>query len=159
MSQPDKIPEWATESDNVVEPIEDKKKVGWSTGEPVASGHINWLFLFIYRWIVWAKDAIEAMQPQLADAIGRITGTAPDAGPGIEARGASPHFEDDSGPAALLHGNSRHGPLKLAPMSFTPSHSAPNLMRGELYCADGSPAKLYFHDGTEWREVLLSPST
>lgn len=62
MSQPDIIPEWATESDNVVEPVAGRRASGWGIKEQVTSGHINWLFNKNGAWIKHLAESLREMQ-------------------------------------------------------------------------------------------------
>lgn len=59
VDRPEKMPRWATEdrfseitnNNNVVEPTESKKNVGWDPFEPPARNYFNWLGRLTYQWI------------------------------------------------------------------------------------------------------------
>jgi len=59
VDRPDKLPRWAdqdrfsaiTNNNNVVEPTESKKTVGWDAFEPPARNYFNWLQRYNYLWI------------------------------------------------------------------------------------------------------------
>ena len=55
-----------------------------------------------------------------------------------------------SGYGGIFDGNSTKSPLRLTPQSSTPSSTE----QGQLYVNSGD-SKLYFHNGTSWKEVAF----
>lgn len=58
MAKPAELPEWDTDQTNATEPTSDRKADGWATNDIPTSGNLNWLFLWIYRWIKWIYDGV-----------------------------------------------------------------------------------------------------
>lgn len=63
-TRPDKLPRWATEDvidaqtgyNNVVEPPEEKKDIGWVPFEAGARNFHNWLFRKTYEWLLYVSE-------------------------------------------------------------------------------------------------------
>ena len=59
--KPNKYPRWATKvvrdniynQLNILEPLEQKKDIGWVTGEAPPSQYLNWLASTTHNWIVY----------------------------------------------------------------------------------------------------------
>lgn len=60
MPRPSQFPRWADvdPDENVVEPPENKKDVGWVENEKPPARFFNWLFYNIYRWVSWLSAQV-----------------------------------------------------------------------------------------------------
>lgn len=72
--RPSLLPAWATNaSAEVTEPNASKRGAGWITGESPSAAFFNWLFLTIYRWILYLdaghtqQVTIQALYEALSD--------------------------------------------------------------------------------------------
>jgi hypothetical protein len=69
IQKPDKFPRWATSNapsaqtgvNNVVEPPESKKNVGWNFGEPPARSFFNWLGRKTYEWLIYLDSKVDGL--------------------------------------------------------------------------------------------------
>lgn len=58
MAKPVTIPEFNTGGANRVAPSAGAKVTGYTLGQKPTSGVLNWLFAWLWSWIVWADDTI-----------------------------------------------------------------------------------------------------
>lgn len=62
MARPTSTPRWSSTSPGTttVEPTSGKKDVGWSVDERPPAKYMNWLFYWIYQWILWFEQLASA---------------------------------------------------------------------------------------------------
>lgn len=57
-TKPAKLPAWNTGASNNVEPTAGEKITGWTTNQVPPSSYFNWLFYWIWSWIVYVSDGV-----------------------------------------------------------------------------------------------------
>lgn len=59
MSRPATTPEWASNlgAADIVEPTSGKKAKGWKKRERLVAQYLNWLFYWIYKWLLYIDDS------------------------------------------------------------------------------------------------------
>jgi hypothetical protein len=58
MAKPVKLPQWNTDLSNQTEPSAGQKTTGWTFKQKAISAYFNWLFYWIYQWIVWLDAGV-----------------------------------------------------------------------------------------------------